>query len=1705
MLGALPNFTIANPNLGSNYDLLTEKIAQLTVNEKVGNEKMEQHVANLVRDYGSSLTHHDEHYFDEQLDPFTFVGDKVRLEILLSDKNDIDTLRAFDSGIEIECSYENLIQVLVPVNVIEHLSKQPFVKYVRKPVEFHPYITSEGVGVINADDLHSLGYYGDGVKVAIIDGGFTGYSSNPEIPSARIKEVKSFRSDGLIEVSEHGTACAELVLDVAPHADLYLYVVETSVEFCNALSYAVSKGIKIVSISGGFFNVNDLDGTGTICNAVNSARSAGVLICVSAGNSAESHYCGWYTDSDNNDLHDFDTGYNLLFLGYLPAGYPIDLYLSWNDWPGSDQDYDLWLMSYQGYYAYSTNGQSGSQPPTEYIGVTTPIDDYWFVFIVKSSATSSVRFQLFSYYCEFLDNNHPETSLSCPADATGVLTIGATYWQNDNLESFSSRGPTNDGRTKPDVTAPDGVSTYTYGTSNFYGTSASAPHTAGAAALLKNVDSTLTANQLQTVLETTAIDLGSPGKDNLYGSGRIDVWNAYNSNIVNKPPVANNDAYSTNEDTLKIVATPGILGNDTDPDGDPLTAVKQSDPVHGTLTFYPNGSFRYMPASNYNGMDSFMYKAYDGTAYSNVATVSISVIPLNDPPIANNDAYSTNEDTLKIVATPGILGNDTDPDGDPLTAVKQSDPSHGTLTFYTNGSFRYMPTLNYNGADSFTYKAYDGTAYSNIATVTITVTAVNDPPVANNDAYSTNEDTLKIVAAPGILGNDTDPDGDPLTAVKQSDPVHGTLTFYANGSFKYTPTLNYHGVDSFTYKAYDGQAYSNMATVTITVNSVNDPPIANDDTATVTEDSINNQINVRGNDNDVDGDSLTIISVTQPYHGNSSTDGNYVYYTPAANYSGSDSFTYTIGDGNGGFDTATVFVTVTGVNDVPTAAFTYEPTVPTTQDLIMFNSTSYDPDGDIINWTWSFGDGNFSYTKNTLHRYVNDGMYTVTLSVRDRNGSTDSASSNVSVTNVPPMVMFIYSPLNPTRLDTIQFNDTSTDLDGSVTSWYWEFGDGNTSTIQNPTHQYVQKGSYNVTLHVTDDDGDTNETTHQITVVNILPSVHFSFSPSIPLVHEEIQFTDLSTDLDGAVISREWEFDDGNTSNLTDPQHSYASLKTYTVTLTVTDNDGGTNETSIQIITKTVFKREVTTGENEIDMINETGTSLYMNVTSPANLTIERYSGNPTHENIPHDITSVGNYVNITVDNESAIVWPLDIKIYYSQEDLDNSNLNESQLRGIYFWNGSTGEWELYNDTGVNTSYNQSGYKGYCWVNAWHLTLLTTGGDNDPPSKVTGLVVTDAKDGKLNLIWNPAQDNLAVGDYRIYRNNNSIANTTNISYQDSGLSNGQSYTYQVSAVDTSGNEGKRSDPIIGTPTASESGGGGGGGGGGSEPPAAPPGPSNKNPIADAGGPYQGFVKTEIKFDGSRSYDPDGNITKWFWVFGDNTNGTGKTVRHVYSKAGAYTVTLTVTDNEGATNIDTTTCVIAQPNRPPATPIITGPTNGTKNTMYTYTAVTTDPDNDTIQYTFDWGSPVSQSSGFLSNGSSFTVNHSWAAAGRYSVTVTVTDNQTESSSKIIVYIDAVQTGDIGYLTDDNGDGTYDTFHNDTTSQNTIVSKTGSNYLIDSNGDGKWEYTFDVTEGLSPYQPPKSPGFEIVLFIGAIIVAVICASIVTVVLWKKKRIV
>ena len=384
---------------------------------------------------------------------------------------------------------------------------------------------------------------------------------------------------------------------------------------------------------------------------------------------------------------------------------------------------------------------------------------------------------------------------------------------------------------------------------------------------------------------------------------------------VNDAPMAANDLFSTSEDTTLNIGVSGVLGNDSDADGDNVSAYLQISVTHGTLALNVDGSFSYTPDADFNGTDTFTYQAYDGGTYSNAATVTITITTTNGPPEAISDAYGLNVSTvLNVPADLGVLANDFDPDGDPLTAVLVNDVSHGSLTLNSNGSFVYTPDAGYSGGDTFTYRASDGAGQSEMATVTIDVHADNTAPVAVGDAYSTDEDVVLNVSAPGVMENDTDADGDFLASLLVTGPSHGILHLNSDGSLTYTPSANFHGTDSFTYKLNDDLADSSPATVTITVNAVNDLPAA---TADAYEAFAGVTLSVptpgtRGNDSDSDGDALTAVLVSGVSHGTLTlnADGSFTY-TAESGFCGTDTFTYKANDGTGDSATVTVTITVT--------------------------------------------------------------------------------------------------------------------------------------------------------------------------------------------------------------------------------------------------------------------------------------------------------------------------------------------------------------------------------------------------------------------------------------------------------------------------------------------------------------------------------------------------------------------------------------------------------------------------------------------------------------------------------------------------------------------------------------------------------------------------------------------------------------------------
>ena len=514
--------------------------------------------------------------------------------------------------------------------------------------------------------------------------------------------------------------------------------------------------------------------------------------------------------------------------------------------------------------------------------------------------------------------------------------------------------------------------------------------------------------------ETIAMGEEMAGHTTLAGTiraGGTEVPNGTNS-----APIANGNAFTVNENgVLTVAAASSVLNNDTDADGDSLTAVVLTQPANGTLSFSGNGSFTYTPTSAFSGTDTFTYQASDGTAVSNSATVTITVHAVNATPVAVADSYSVNEiAALNVSSSLGVLHNDTDGDGDTLTAQQVTAPTNGTLSLNADGSFTYSPNANFVGTDTFTYTSTDGTLTSAAATVTITVSPVNLAPLTVVDSYTLEEDSsLTVNAADGVLKNDSDPEGAMLAAVLVEAPDHGTVSLNADGSFTYTPVANFNATDTFTYEASDGVRTSAATTVTLLVQGVEDTPIGVNDSYSVDQAGVLN-VNVANgvlkNDSDADADTLTAIRLTNPANGTLTLNGNGSFsYAPNDTFVGMDSFTYQANDGFFVSNTVTVTVTVNDINVAPGAAAddysVVEDNVLTVNAGDGLLANDLDPDGDSLTIVVTSGvthgtlvhenDGSFVYTPDANF------AGTETFTYRLNDGTADSNTALVTITLVP--------------------------------------------------------------------------------------------------------------------------------------------------------------------------------------------------------------------------------------------------------------------------------------------------------------------------------------------------------------------------------------------------------------------------------------------------------------------------------------------------------------------------------------------------------------------------------------------------------------------------------------------------------------------------------------------------------------------------------
>ncbi|MBC8213370.1 MAG: tandem-95 repeat protein [Candidatus Marinimicrobia bacterium] len=433
-------------------------------------------------------------------------------------------------------------------------------------------------------------------------------------------------------------------------------------------------------------------------------------------------------------------------------------------------------------------------------------------------------------------------------------------------------------------------------------------------------------------------------------------------NPVNDAPQVIDDIYSVDEDSFVEITLTG-----SDFENDPLTFEITSSPQYGT---FQDGI--YTPNNNYYGEDSFDYRAWDGVEYSNIGTINISVVSINDIPIAVGEDYIINEDEELQVDTPGLLENDYDIENDVLSIQLEISTNYGTLNVNENGSFTYNPNSNYFGNDHFSYYVSDGQDQSNIVEVNITISSVDDPPMAITDSYFVMEDEAISEGSPGVLINDYDGDGDNLSAELVESTLNGQLELFSDGSFSYAPNQNYNGEDSFTYLAFDGGLYSEATGVIITINSVNDAPVVTDLLIETNED-ISIEIPFLGSD--IENDELEYYIVDYAQNGQIIENS----YLPNENFNGMDSFTYRAFDGSDYSNIAQCVITVFSVNDPPESVSDFYETdedVELIVNLVEIGVLNNDSDPDmqylsavIVSETQNGNiefqaDGTFSYTSN---------------------------------------------------------------------------------------------------------------------------------------------------------------------------------------------------------------------------------------------------------------------------------------------------------------------------------------------------------------------------------------------------------------------------------------------------------------------------------------------------------------------------------------------------------------------------------------------------------------------------------------------------------------------------------------------------------------------------------------------------------------------
>ncbi|WP_224815062.1 tandem-95 repeat protein [Hasllibacter sp. MH4015] len=646
----------------------------------------------------------------------------------------------------------------------------------------------------------------------------------------------------------------------------------------------------------------------------------------------------------------------------------------------------------------------------------------------------------------------------------------------------------------------------------------------------------------------------------------------------NEDPDAMDDTVDLDEDTT---ATFNPLGNDSDPDGDTPVLVDISDPANGTLTDNGDGTFTYTPDPDFNGTDTVTYTISDGNGGTDTATVTFNVAPVNDAPDAVNDSVTTDEDTPITI---DVLDNDTDVDGDTLEITGASVPADQGVVSIVGGELLFEPAENFNGEATISYSISDGNGGTDTAEVTVTVTPVNDDPVAVDDSASTMEDESVVI---DLIGNDTDVDGDTLELASVSvDPALGEVVDNGDGTVTFTPAPDYNGPVTIDYTVSDGNGGTDDGQAVVSVGAVNDGPVAEDDSATTDEDTPIT-IDVLDNDSDPDGDTLEIVGATvDPAQGTVEVIGNELVFTPTENYNGPAEITYTVTDNNGGTDTATVNVTVTPVNDDPVAVDDIETTDEDVAVVVDLLGNDTDVDGDTLELASvsvdpalgevvDNGDGTVTFTPALNY----NGPVTINYTVSDGNGGTDEGEAIVSVgaVNDGPVAVDDSASTDEDTTVTIDAVENDTDADGddlTIISATVDPAQGTVDIVDNKL-EFTPADDFNgvaeITYTIADGNGGTDTGLVTVDVAGVNDGPVANDDPIEVDEDDSVTFNPTDNDTD----------DDGDTltvTDITDPANGTLTDNgdgTYTyepdpnfngtdeVTYTVSDGNGGTDTGTI--------------------------------------------------------------------------------------------------------------------------------------------------------------------------------------------------------------------------------------------------------------------------------------------------------------------------------------------------------------------------------------------------------------------------------------------------------------------------------------------------------------------------------------------------------------